>query len=52
MKRVALLIAVAYACSISAHENCGYTTSLIKSGFENGEQPPTVQLPLDSTPLV
>jgi hypothetical protein len=39
------------AMSASAQENCGYPASMLKSGFEDGEQPATVSLPPDTTPL-
>jgi hypothetical protein len=35
----------------SAQENCGFPVSLLRSGFEAGEQQPLVVLPIDGTPL-
>ena len=35
-----------------AQENCGYSLSILKSGFENGEQPASAVLPAENTPLV
>ena len=35
----------------SAQENCGFPVSLIRSGFEAGEQAQFVALPADNTPL-
>ena len=34
-----------------AQENCGFPVSLLRSGFEGGEQQPLVVLPIDGTPL-
>jgi hypothetical protein len=41
-------------CSVTANaqEHCGYPLAILKSGFENGEQPPSVILPAENTPLV
>ena len=47
---LALLMSVTTAAS--AQENCGFPVSLLKSGFEAGEQPAIATLPLDTTPLV
>ena len=46
---LALLMSVTTAAN--AQENCGYPTSLHKSGFEVGEQPSIVTLPNESTPV-
>lgn len=35
----------------NAQERCGITASLLRSGFERGEQPQTVILPAQTTPL-
>ncbi len=51
MKKVVLLIAMACAGSIGAQENCGFPISDTRSGFETGEQPVYVQLPISGTPL-
>ncbi len=47
-----------FACALavtttaaSAQENCGFPVSVLKSGFESGEQQPLVVLPIDGTPL-
>jgi hypothetical protein len=47
-----LLGVLALVASVAiAQENCGYPTSLIKSGFETGEQPAQVSISGPSTPL-
>ena len=46
-----LACALAVTTAASAQENCGFPVSLLKSGFEAGEQPSMVQLPPDTTPL-
>lgn len=51
MKFLALNL-LALTSAAYAQENCGYALAVLKSGFENGEQPPTVALPSDSTPLM
>ena len=50
MKSLVLSLIVFTSVAL-AQENCGYTLSVLKSGFENGEQPPTVVLPSSNTPL-
>jgi hypothetical protein len=45
------LIAFAFATPAQAQENCGYPSSVLKSGFEAGEQPSVVTLPLESAPV-
>jgi hypothetical protein len=40
-----------YSAFANAQENCGYALAILKSGFENGEQPPLVVLPGETTPL-
>ena len=42
-----LLIAV----GAHAQENCGFPVSLLRSGFEAGEQPSVAVLPPESTPV-
>jgi hypothetical protein len=39
------------AVSLTAGESCGFATSLLKSGFEIGEQPPVTTIPADTTAL-
>ena len=53
-RRLLPLFCVLLLCSAtaSAQEHCGYPVAILKSGFENGEQPPSVSLPPDNTPLV
>jgi hypothetical protein len=51
MKRLLLISGLVASTCAFAQENCGYTLAVLKSGFENGEQPPTVVLPADTTPL-
>ena len=50
MKHIIFLLLL---CSnaVSAQENCGFPVSLLRSGFEAGEQQPLVVLPIDGTPL-
>jgi hypothetical protein len=50
MKVLALGLLV-WASAAQAQENCGYPSSVLKSGFEAGEQPASVPLPPDNTPL-
>jgi hypothetical protein len=49
--RLVFMFAILFATTAIAQENCGYTSSLHRSGFEAGEQPTQVILPLDSTPV-
>lgn len=51
LHRFILACALAVTTAASAQENCGFPVSLLKSGFEAGEQPSMVQLPPDTTPL-
>jgi hypothetical protein len=44
-------LCLVFASSAFAQENCGFPVSLIRSGFENGEQQQFVALPIDGTPL-
>jgi hypothetical protein len=45
------LIAFAVAAAAQAQQQCGYPSSVLKSGFEDGEQPASVTLPPDNTAL-
>lgn len=51
MKKLLLISGVLISAVAGAQESCGYTLAVLKSGFENGEQPPTVVLPPSNTPL-
>ena len=51
LHRFILACALAVTTAASAQENCGFPVSLLKSGFEAGEQQPLVVLPIDGTPL-
>jgi hypothetical protein len=51
MMRAAVCLLVAFSGRLQAQENCGFPVSLARSGFEDGEQPAFVTLPLDSAPL-
>jgi hypothetical protein len=46
-----LLFCVMFVSSAFAQEQCGLSASVLRSGFERGEQPATVTLPPQSTPL-
>ncbi len=46
---LALLMSVTTAAN--AQEKCGYSASVLKSGFERGEQPSQVALSPQNTPL-
>jgi hypothetical protein len=50
MKDLALALLLCTSAA-QAQENCGYPSSVLKSGFEAGEQPASVPLPPDNTPL-
>jgi hypothetical protein len=53
MRLSALVTLFLALCSPSsdAQENCGFPISVVRTGFENGEQPNLVVLPSDLTPL-
>jgi hypothetical protein len=44
-------LCLVFASSAFAQENCGFPVSLIRSGFENGEQQQFAVLPIEGTPL-
>jgi hypothetical protein len=44
-------LALLLQSTANAQENCGFPVSLARSGFEDGEQPPSVVLPADTTPM-
>lgn len=50
MKKL-LFILILMSAFADAQENCGFPVSLLRSGFEAGEQQPLVVLPIDGTPL-
>lgn len=51
MRIIAFILALTIPATLLAQENCGYPVSLLRSGFEAGEQPPTVVLQPSNTPL-
>lgn len=51
MRIIVLILAFAIPATLLAQENCGYPVSLLQSGFEAGEQPPTVVLLPSNIPL-
>ena len=50
MKSVFLAL-VAFSSTVFSQEQCGFPVSLARSGFESGEQPASVVLPPENTPL-
>jgi hypothetical protein len=51
MKKSITFLLLMMSAGLNAQENCGFPMSLARSGFEAGEQPAFVTLPIDSTPL-
>jgi len=48
---LAVVAALAPSSELFASESCGITLTLLKSGFETGEQPQYAEVPPDNTPL-
>jgi hypothetical protein len=51
MKKMLLFSAVLISNFATAQDQCGFPASLARSGFEAGEQPASVVLPIENTPL-
>ena len=51
MKTLLFISGLLVSAFASAQENCGFPVSLIRSGFESGEQAQFVALPAENTPL-
>ena len=51
MKTLLFISGLLISAFASAQENCGFPVSLIRSGFESGEQAQFVALPAENTPL-
>ena len=51
MKTLLFISLILISAFADAQENCGFPVSLLRSGFEAGEQQPLVVLPIDGTPL-
>jgi len=52
MKKLLFISGLLVSAFASSQENCGFPVSLLKSGFEAGEQPSVVTLPPANTPLM
>ncbi len=51
MKKLLLISGILLSAFASGQEQCGFPVSLARSGFESGEQPASVVLPVENTPL-
>lgn len=51
MKKLLFISGILISAFAGAQEQCGFPVSLLKSGFEAGEQPASVILPVENTPI-